>query len=129
MYITSNDAAVAFISTSECKEMWNEVSDCFDLVGFTAKEKDELFATLSGIMWLGDIEFSGEDKANIVSSASVLDTACRQLGLTSDAMEGAGESAWRVGLDWGMVEACPTSGNLGALSLTRSPQVPWWSRC
>jgi myosin heavy subunit len=90
--VNSNAEAVAFIKTAECKELWLEVSECFDLVGFTAKEKDELFAILSGILWLGDVEFAGEDKAGIVSSGNVLDTACRQLGLTSDAMEGRGVS-------------------------------------
>eukprot|EP00730_Choanoeca_flexa_P004849 TRINITY_DN11819_c4_g2_i6.p1 TRINITY_DN11819_c4_g2~~TRINITY_DN11819_c4_g2_i6.p1 ORF type:complete len:949 (+),score=327.87 TRINITY_DN11819_c4_g2_i6:88-2934(+) len=88
-YVNSNDSALAYIKTADCKAMWQEVFECFDLVGFTAKEKDELFAVLSGILWLGDVEFAGDDKAGIVSPASVLDTACRQLGLSSDAMEGA----------------------------------------
>lgn len=88
-YINSNSDAVGFIQSSECRDCWKEVSGCFDLVGFSEKEKDDLFALLSGILWLGDVDFEGDDQARICSPGSVLDTACSQLGLSSDTMEAA----------------------------------------
>ncbi|EDQ89817.1 uncharacterized protein MONBRDRAFT_20878, partial [Monosiga brevicollis MX1] len=88
-YINGNAEALAFIGTKECRDMWQEVSACFDLVGFSQGEKDNLFAILSGVLWLGDVLFDGEDHASIVSPSSILEAACNQLGLEVGVMEAA----------------------------------------
>lgn len=57
------------------------------IVGFTDQQKQDLFALLAGILYLADVEFSGEESAHISSSAEILNTACSLLGVELSTME------------------------------------------
>ena len=86
-FINGNDSALADIGGAKNVELWKEVCDCIDVVGFTQDERESLFALLHGILHLGNVEFGGDEAAEITSGAAVLNSACNQLGVSGEAME------------------------------------------
>lgn len=88
--INSNDEAIDEIEESKPYDMFQEVSDCFRVVGFSEEETDNLFHLLAGILHLGDVEFGGEeDAAYVVSSDDNLVKVATQLGVDKDALKEA----------------------------------------
>lgn len=86
-FLCENEHALQYIKTAECKKMWDEVYSCMDLVGFTQIEKDGLFALLSGVLLLGDIEYVGDEAASVSSESNILTSACHQLGIDPETTE------------------------------------------
>jgi myosin-3 len=96
-FVDGNDTAVGHMKKglSEPKGKqgfeveFEDLVDCFKIVGFTQDQQDDIFHTISGITHLGDIEFDGEDGAEdgakVVSEADILEDCCAQLGITNSA--------------------------------------------
>jgi myosin-3 len=82
-YIQNNSNAIAEISSAKSAEMSKELWDCFNQVGFTEQETNDLYHLLSGVLHAGDIEFDGEDISR-VSNMGKLETMCEQVGANSE---------------------------------------------
>lgn len=72
-----------------------ELIKCFEVVGFTQDMQDDIFHTLSGIVSLGDIEFTGPggdedgDAQLSAESKDPISVVCHQLGLDEHTLEEA----------------------------------------
>ena len=68
-------------------EMWKELSDGFSTVGFTDEELDDLFHLLSGVVHMAELDFTGDDAAQLCSEPAILTTICDQLSIEETAIE------------------------------------------
>jgi len=87
-YINGNDAAIANIKAGPDAGGFaisvKELDDCLKTLGFDEQTQMNMYAILSGILHLGNLEFEGEDEATICSDAGVLGNICTQLGLDQE---------------------------------------------
>jgi len=88
-FINGNSSAMAKIQSQLFKDMYKELVDCMTIVGFNEEEVDDIFHALAGILFVGDIEFGGDEQSNITSAADILERACNQLGVETEAMKEA----------------------------------------
>eukprot|EP00040_Diaphanoeca_grandis_P030996 m.184588 g.184588 ORF g.184588 m.184588 type:complete len:972 (+) comp32197_c2_seq1:198-3113(+) len=80
--INSNEDAIDAIEEPKTKAMWDELVECFDIVGFTKEETNHLFHMIAGILHLGDVEFGGgDDPAFVVSTEDGLFKVSDQLSV------------------------------------------------
>lgn len=82
-----NRDATSSINGSHFTAMWKELSEGFDVVGFSEEELENLFHLLSGVLHLAELEFDGQDAAQICSEAALLTTVCDQLGVDETAVD------------------------------------------
>lgn len=75
-FTCSNQDACRSVGSKHFTEMYKELVEAFNTIGFTADELEDLFKLLSGVLHLGDIEFSGEDESKVSSEAEKLTTVC-----------------------------------------------------
>eukprot|EP00049_Salpingoeca_infusionum_P017711 m.354083 g.354083 ORF g.354083 m.354083 type:complete len:962 (-) comp16916_c0_seq1:372-3257(-) len=83
-FINGNDEALAEIDG--LKDMYAELAECIEIVGFSAQEINNLWSLISGVLHTGDIEFGGDEEAYIVSTDDIIAKATNQLGVVRDAM-------------------------------------------
>jgi len=86
-FTCDNRTACSMVGGREFTEMYQEMMQCFSVIGFGEEKVEDLFHLLAGIVTLGNIEFDNDDAAEIVSDASVLSTTCDQLGVDEGALE------------------------------------------
>jgi len=78
--INGDDDALERIEGKKMKAMYDELVECFALVGFAQEEEENLWQMLAGILHLGDVEFGGEtDSAYVVSEEDILQKVANQL--------------------------------------------------
>jgi len=86
--IDGSDEAVDGIGNEKNMAMYNELMECFTVVGFTQEEQDQLFHLLCGVIHLADVEFGGdEDEAYVVSQEDQLIKASSQLGVDAEPLQ------------------------------------------
>jgi len=88
-FISGNPSAIAKISSKLFVDMRQELVDCMQIVGFNEEEIEDIFHLLAGILFVGDVEFGGEDTAVLTSSADLLEKMCNRLGVETEAMKEA----------------------------------------
>eukprot|EP00051_Salpingoeca_urceolata_P010630 m.130293 g.130293 ORF g.130293 m.130293 type:complete len:964 (-) comp16784_c0_seq1:1942-4833(-) len=86
--INGNEDALSDINGPKYKEMWRELDDCIQQVGFTPEEQEQMFHILAGILHTGDVEIGGDDSAYIVAD-DVLTKVATQLGVEMEALKAA----------------------------------------
>jgi len=88
--INNNEEAIEDIELPQTKDMWIELTKCFDVVGFTELETTSFFHILAGVLHLGDVEMGGEDDdAYIVSADEVLRKVSEQFSIDMAAFQEA----------------------------------------
>lgn len=86
-FTSPNEDACADINGAHFTELHAELEAAFKIVGFDEEQKEDLFKLLSGVIHLGDIEFSGEDQAEVSSDPELLKKLCDQLSIDETAIE------------------------------------------
>lgn len=86
-FTSPNQQACRDIQSAHFTELFKELEQAFNVVGFAPEQVENLFKLLSGILHLGDVEFSGEDAAEVSSDPELLKTLCDQLSIDETAIE------------------------------------------
>eukprot|EP00056_Hartaetosiga_gracilis_P012639 m.202284 g.202284 ORF g.202284 m.202284 type:complete len:997 (+) comp13721_c0_seq7:256-3246(+) len=79
--INDNSDAIHEIGTAELRKQAAELMGCFDIVGFSSEEQDQLWRLVSGVLLLGNIEFNSDHDAASISNQGVLKQCAELLGL------------------------------------------------
>ena len=86
--IDGSDEAVDGIGNAKNMAMYEELMECFTVVGFTKEEQEQLFHLLCGVIHLADLEFGGdEDDAYVVSQEDQLIKVSTQLGVDAEPLQ------------------------------------------
>ncbi|EGD78899.1 MYO1B protein [Salpingoeca rosetta] len=81
-YIASNPDALEAIGTPALAAASRELHECIRTIGFTDDEKANLWALLSGVLLLGNLDFTDVgDAAEVAADKALLQDCCAQLGL------------------------------------------------
>ncbi|GAB1606866.1 myosin-IIIb-like [Argonauta hians] len=56
-------------------QKFQTIKQCFDIIGFTSEEVDEVFCVLSSILHIGNIDFTAQETRHGSDSCSVIDNA------------------------------------------------------
>lgn len=90
-YCNGNSDAVRYVKKGPSGKgfavEYQELMDCIQTVGFSEQQTEDMFHVLSGILYLGDLEFEGDDESRVSSDASILTTLCNQLGIDEHTVE------------------------------------------
>lgn len=85
-FIAANDSALGLIGGKRFTEEYQEMMTAFKIIGLGDEDVEDLFHLLSGVLHLGDLDFEGEDKAQICSDHENTATICEQLGANEDVL-------------------------------------------
>ena len=66
---------------------WENTKQAMDVIGISAAEQKDILRTLSGILHLGNIEFSANGDASKVQNEDALKLAAKLLGIGADALK------------------------------------------
>lgn len=81
VYLNRNPHALLAIDTPEMTKAGRELLNCLTDVGFTAAEQANIWALLSGILLLGNIDFAEESTVEISGDQQFFQQCCVQLGI------------------------------------------------